>query len=109
SPEPARQVRALAKRAREAPAVASACAAEPEPGGLMARLGSDPACATFRAELERYVARYGDRCLEELKLETVTLREDPAFLLHMIRSYVERGTVEAEAQSAREATIRRDA
>jgi pyruvate,water dikinase len=75
----------------------------------MARLRGDPACAAFHAELERYVARYGDRCLEELKLETVTLREDPAFLLHMIRSYAERGTVEAEAQSAREAAIRRDA
>jgi pyruvate,water dikinase len=60
-------------------------------------------------EIEAYVGRFGDRCLEELKLETVTLREDPAFLIHMIRAYVERGTMDPDAQAAREVAIRRDA
>jgi len=89
--------------------VAGAFAAEAEPHALLARLAAEPACAGFREELDRYVARFGDRCLEELKLETVTLREDPAFLLHMIRSYAERGTIDGEAQTMRERGIRRDA
>jgi len=109
STAPARQVMALARLARETPAVAAGFAAESEPQALLARLAADPACAGFHAAFRRYVERFGDRCLEELKLETLSLRENPAFLVHMIRSYAERGTVDAGAQAAREAAIRRDA
>ena len=35
-------------------------------------------------EIESYVAKFGDRCTEELKLESITLREDPQPLLAAI-------------------------
>ncbi len=105
STEPARHVMLLAHQARENPAVAAALA----PGDARAvreRLAADPACAEFLGDLEAYLERFGDRCLEELKLETVTLGEDPGFLFDMIRSYAERGTVDPKVQAEREAAIR---
>ena len=38
----------------------------------------------LQADLERYLNDFGDRCLEELKLETQTLREDPLPLLRSL-------------------------
>lgn len=43
------------------------------------------------AEFERYLIDFGDRCLEELKLESPTVRDDPASLLIAIGSMALRG------------------
>lgn len=40
------------------------------------------------ARLNRYIDRFGARCMDELKLETVTMRENPAFLFKTIQSYL---------------------
>jgi rifampicin phosphotransferase len=47
-------------------------------------------------EFERYLTDFGDRCLEELKLESPTVRDDPASLLIAIGSMALRGDVEAQ-------------
>lgn len=39
--------------------------------------------------LNRYIEEFGARSMEELKLETVTLLEDPSFLFQMIRNYLQ--------------------
>lgn len=109
STEPARQVMALAQRVAQEPSLARRFAEESDPIALLGNLRDDPACAGFHRDFQAYVERFGDRCLEELKLETVTLREDPAFLIQMIRSYAASGTVEPGAQRAREVQIRDDA
>lgn len=36
------------------------------------------------AELDSYLAKFGDRCTEELKLESIPLSDDPAPLIHAI-------------------------
>lgn len=46
-------------------------------------------------EFERYLKDFGDRCLEELKLESPTVRDDPASLLISIGSMALRGEAEA--------------
>jgi phosphohistidine swiveling domain-containing protein len=38
----------------------------------------------FRALYEQYLAKFGDRCLEELKLESRTLVDDPVMLLRAV-------------------------
>ncbi len=38
----------------------------------------------FRAKYEDYLAKFGDRCLEELKLESETLHENPLVLLRSV-------------------------
>lgn len=80
SAEPARRVREMAAVARDFPE-------------LVQRLNDDRAT---RAQIERamppafvaltaaYLERFGDRCLEELKLETPTLRDDPRVLYRAI-------------------------
>jgi pyruvate,water dikinase len=109
STEPAREVMQLARRVAEDPELARLLDEPVQPAAVMSRLAREPRHAEFHRALGRYIERFGDRCLEELKLETVTLREDPAFLIQMIRSYAVRGTVDPDAQSAREAGIRSSA
>jgi pyruvate,water dikinase len=106
STEPARHVMALARRVAGTPSLAARFAADTDAATVLRGLGDDPADAGFRRELDAYIERFGDRCLEELKLETVTLREDPAFLVQTIRSYAARGTVDPETQREHEKQIR---
>lgn len=47
-------------------------------------------CPGLQAEVSRYLDDFGDRCIEELKLETLTLREDPLPLLRSIGAMAER-------------------
>lgn len=37
---------------------------------------------------DAWMARYGDRCVNELKLETPSLRQDPSFLVETLRNYL---------------------
>ena len=76
SAEPARAIIAMAARVSAADAV---ILGDPDQAGAHGRtlLANDP-------ELHRawvtYLEKFGDRCLEELKLESPTLRDDPAML-----------------------------
>ncbi len=107
STEPARRVMELARRVDDFPAVAAAFAHEPDDGALWTALRGDAAAGTFLREVDDYLRRFGDRCMNELKLETVALGEDPAFLLQMIRSYRAGGLPERDP--GREAQVRRAA
>lgn len=54
-----------------------------------------------------YIERWGDRCVGELKLETVTYRQNPAAFIRIIKSYV---TQQVKAQhSDTDLNIRRQA
>lgn len=92
----ARAEPALAKRLRQgAPAEALATLRERHPA--------------FAARIDDYIERYGDRTMGELKLETLSLREDPSFVIDVLRNYLERDDLDAEVLEAREQTLRRDA
>ena len=71
SARPAQLIRAMGARA----------AADP---GLIAALESDDraalAASAIAPDIAAYIAEFGDRCTEELKLESVTLDEDPRSL-----------------------------
>ena len=38
-----------------------------------------------------YISRYGARCMEELKLETITIQQEPERLIDLIRKYLNTG------------------
>lgn len=78
SAEPAQRIRAMADRVRERadPALVATLAR-----GDRAGLASD---ATLASLVEAYLARFGDRCVEELKLESIPLSDDPAPLLRAV-------------------------
>lgn len=42
----------------------------------------------LRERVDGHLARYGDRTIQELKLETPSLREEPGFALGLLRDYV---------------------
>jgi rifampicin phosphotransferase len=80
SAEPARRVRELAQIAARHP-------------GLVARLqeGTLPEITEalrrvpeFNKAYAAYLEKFGDRCLDELKLESATLHDDPALLLRSV-------------------------
>jgi pyruvate,water dikinase len=53
-----------------------------------------------------FLARYGFRCINELKLEENTLHDDPGFLYEMIRGYVRSKTYSIADMEAKEVEIR---
>jgi rifampicin phosphotransferase len=76
SAEPIRRIRDMAKLVRDDPALVAALRA----GDLVAA----EAHPVLRSKLADYLRVFGDRCAEELKLESVTLRDDPTPLLKAI-------------------------
>jgi len=70
---------------------------------LIERLRTDPALAQIRGAMDEHVRLYGDRCPEELKLETDTFRENPCKLLDTALRQVGSGirVADMEASEAR--------
>jgi rifampicin phosphotransferase len=80
SAEPAARVREMAAIAAANPGLVRALCEAPAPDAVRAaRRDID-----FRAHYDAYLAKFGDRCLEELKLESETLHENPMVLLRSI-------------------------
>jgi phosphohistidine swiveling domain-containing protein len=88
STEPVRELAALGARAREDDAVRTLLAGEPDDAAAWRRLTGDPALAAWGEALSAYLARYGDRCDEELKLEALTFAEDPGPIVQALRRAV---------------------
>ncbi|MEO0557154.1 MAG: PEP/pyruvate-binding domain-containing protein [Bacteroidota bacterium] len=84
SAEPARRVRHMAEAIHRQPDLVAAFQTE-VPDNLMRHLEPE-----LRASLDDYLERFGDRCLDELKLESPTLNDDPAPLLRSIGATAER-------------------
>lgn len=78
SAEPAQRIRALGELAAGDPALMDALEC-----GDTARIAANPELA---AGIDAYLSKFGDRCAEELKLESVPLWQDPAPLHAAIRA-----------------------
>jgi pyruvate,water dikinase len=86
SVEPARRVQALAQRVRRNPKLMDIFDLEAKKAIHLIRTSTE--FSPFHAELDDYLFRYGDRCMNELKLEEPNLREDPTPLVQMIAGAV---------------------
>jgi pyruvate,water dikinase len=93
STEPTRFLLRLAATARRDPALRAALTAGTPAAAITALRAGFP---DFAAALDEYLERYGDRCIGELKLETISLREDPSFVVHALRNYLERPDLDAD-------------
>ncbi len=78
--EPARRIEQMARMASQHPAVLAEL--EREGDGIARRLRA--VHPPFADLWDAYLARFGDRCLEELKLESLPLSEDPRLLQQSI-------------------------
>jgi pyruvate,water dikinase len=56
-----------------------------------------------------YIELYGDRCMGELKLESITLRQDPSFLFAVLRNYLSRDDISIETLARNEMKFRQEA
>lgn len=79
STEPARRVEEMAEMARRQPELARVLSHAPMNEALAA-IRADPQLGGL---FDAYLNTFGDRCLEELKLESPNLRDDPE---HLVRS-----------------------
>jgi pyruvate,water dikinase len=80
SAEPAARVRALARLAAADPSFVATLATGTA-GEIERAVRAHP---PFAARYAAYLERFADRCLEELKLESATLRDDPLPLLRAV-------------------------
>ena len=93
SAEPPRRIMRMARIAAGVKGL-GALLADPELP-LQRKLDAVSRSPELAREFECYLTDFGDRCLEELKLESPTVRDDPASLLISIGSMAMRGDVEA--------------
>lgn len=57
---------------------------ENEPEQIWQKLDTHP----FKARIETYIQKFGDRCVGELKLETVSFKQKPELFLSTLKSFV---------------------
>lgn len=60
-------------------------------------------------QIQQYLADFGERCVGELKLETISYSQDPAQFVQIIKSYVEAGITETSTNNTVEEELRNDA
>ena len=58
---------------------------------------------------QNYIERYGDRTIGELKLETISLREDPTFVFDILKNYLCNERINHDEIQYNEVKKRRDA
>lgn len=104
SAEPARRVRELAEFAARHPGFPEKLASS-RPGELPAEIGRVP---EFAARYQEYLERFGDRCLDELKLESPTLHDNPVPLLRSI-GHLAKPPARPGTESGVEQKLRREA
>ncbi len=104
STQPTRRLMQMAARLRGHAAARRALEASPAPFFQMVE--TDPTLADLRADLADWMRRYGDRGMNELKLEEPSLREKPDFVAVMLRNYLATGATDLEALEARERAVR---
>ena len=72
---------------------------------------SNKICSGENAEedIKDFIQKFGNRCIGELKLETITYKQDPSLLNFIINSYVKQGIIDLEKEAEKEREIRKNA
>ncbi len=58
---------------------------------ILDRINRDEQCLSLKQKLEEHLSVYGDRGLEELKLERNTFRDDPLAVVRLLKLYTQQG------------------
>lgn len=64
---------------------------------------------SIRKEIERYVADFGERCIGELKLESISYTQDPTKFVKIVKSYVDSGITAERTSGKIEEELRKNA
>jgi len=108
---PARSVVRIAEAVAEHPEARAFFLSEQSEQQLWVEVQRDSRWSFIREAFERHLEAFGDRTLHELKLETASLREDPALLVASVRNCLRAGkkvaTLEDHERQSREEGERR--
>ncbi len=63
----------------------------------------------IKKEIDRYIADFGERCIGELKLETISYTQDPAKFVKILKSYITSGITTDSTSGKIEESLRRKA
>lgn len=63
----------------------------------------------IKEEIDTYIELFGNRCVGELKLETISYGQNPALFIKVIKSYVEQGITERQGTDNIEDDLRQNA
>ncbi len=102
STEPAKRVREMAAQVASDPAAATVLC-EGTRRSIEQWLETTP---EFRQRYEGYLEKFGDRCLEELKLESLTLHDEPLTLLRSVGQFARRFGTAGLADGGTDAKLR---
>lgn len=80
-----------------------------EPEEILERLSADEKCSKLKEEIDQYIFDFGERCIGELKLETVSYTRDPAKFIRVLKSYVLSGITEDSTSGKTESELRLNA
>jgi rifampicin phosphotransferase len=105
STEPTRDLLALCDEVRGDPALVALLRGRPA-GEARAAVAADPRWGWLTTRLALHVDRFGDRCIDELKLEQTTLRDDDTFLYAALKGYLAAPPVTVADMETRERAIR---
>ncbi len=75
------------------------------------RLQSDPSIelVKIKKEIDQYINDFGERCIGELKLESISYTQNPAKFIKVVKSYVESGITSDETSGKVEEELRGNA
>src|SRR5690606_18787614 len=60
----------------------------------------------LKKEIEKYIGDFGERCIGELKLETISYTQDPSLFIKVLQSYVRTNVTENKINNKNETEIR---
>lgn len=64
---------------------------------------------SVKKEIDRYVADFGERCIGELKLESISYTQDPTRFVKIVKSYVDSGITAEKTSGKIEEELRKNA
>ncbi len=76
---------------------------------IVLRLRDDPAFMEIGEAFSVYLEKYGVRSINEMKLESVPVKDDPTFCISIIQNYLRTGVPDPDSRLEYERNIRRQA
>ena len=76
------------------------------PADALSKLRNSPEFSHIRTDFEKYLEDYGVRSIEEMKLESISIKDNPTFCIAMIQNYLRYSVTDPKEQQEKEQSIR---
>lgn len=77
--------------------------------GVILKELDNPIHASVSKLIYQYIEKFGERCVGELKLETISYKQEPAYLINIIKSYVAQNITKRITENNIEEELRKNA